>query len=324
MSATATPARRDNPAAPAVLDSLRALMAGVIDYAGLFPPAALPLDAAVRNYASYLNDARDRWMLGRFICPAARLDELVPYVGELFAAGEPLAVSALGRGGANPAEFAANLKADLDAIAAFRAAAGDRAIVDVLETRLPATDPAAVLDILAESCRAAGLRPFAEAGFAGDWRATLGQTLCAIAGRPGLGYKLRAGGVEASAFPSPEQVAFAIVSCARGKIPMKFTAGLHHPVRHFNESVNATMHGFGNVFLACAFAWAKSADEAMVRRILEAEAPCPFVLRDYGAAFGDAAVSTEQIARARREFATSFGSCSFDEPREDLRAMGML
>jgi hypothetical protein len=34
-------------------------------------------------------------------------------------------------------------------------------------------------------------------------------------------------------------------------------------------------------------------------------------------------VPTDQIA-AHRTFITSFGSCSFDEPREDLRALHLL
>ena len=71
--------------------SLQALLQGVIDYAGLFPPASLSLDESIRNYARYLREP-DRWMLGRFICPAARLSELPPYLDELFAEGEPLPI----------------------------------------------------------------------------------------------------------------------------------------------------------------------------------------------------------------------------------------
>jgi hypothetical protein len=55
--------------------SLRALMAGAIDYAGLFPPAKLPMDQAIRNYARYRQEP-ESWMLGRFVCPAARFDEV--------------------------------------------------------------------------------------------------------------------------------------------------------------------------------------------------------------------------------------------------------
>ena len=57
---------------------LRALLERIIDYAGLFPPAKLPLDDAIKNYARYRRDA-EAWMLGRFVIPASRLGELEPY-----------------------------------------------------------------------------------------------------------------------------------------------------------------------------------------------------------------------------------------------------
>ena len=55
--------------------ALHTLLAGSIDYAGLFPPAALDMAAAVRNYAAY-RATPDAWALGRFVVPAARLAEL--------------------------------------------------------------------------------------------------------------------------------------------------------------------------------------------------------------------------------------------------------
>ncbi len=36
-----------------MVHSVQALLAGLIDYAGLFAPAALPMPAAVHNYAHY-------------------------------------------------------------------------------------------------------------------------------------------------------------------------------------------------------------------------------------------------------------------------------
>jgi hypothetical protein len=116
---------------------LRLLLTQILDYAGLFPPAGLPLDQAIRNYATYRTCA-EAWMLGRFICPASRLAELAPFVPGLSSGGEPLAISALGRGGARASEFLTGLGADLDAIAAFRQAHGSRVRVEVLEVRLPA------------------------------------------------------------------------------------------------------------------------------------------------------------------------------------------
>jgi hypothetical protein len=117
--------------------SLRNLLTGLIDYAGLFPPARLPLDQAIRNYAGYRRDP-DGWLLGRFVCPASRLHELAPFHDTVFADGPPFVFSVLGRGGATTTEFLAGLQADLQAVTTFRTRHGDRVVADVLEVKLPA------------------------------------------------------------------------------------------------------------------------------------------------------------------------------------------
>ena len=78
--------------------SLRALLHGLIDYAGLFPPARLDMQSAVANYARYLEGNR-AWMLGRFVVPSSRLEEferaaaaLLPKVRDV----EPWALALLG------------------------------------------------------------------------------------------------------------------------------------------------------------------------------------------------------------------------------------
>src|SRR5436305_3640232 len=105
--------------------ALRAFLSGIVDYAGLFPPAKLPLDEAIRNYVRYRTEP-EAWMLGRFICPAARLADLSPFVGELFRDGPPLSVSALGRGGTDAAGFRDGLRQDVNDITDFRRRHGER------------------------------------------------------------------------------------------------------------------------------------------------------------------------------------------------------
>jgi len=56
-------------------DALRELLRGLIDYAGVFPPASLDLAQAVRNYAEYRGGPH-AWMLGRFVVPAARVADV--------------------------------------------------------------------------------------------------------------------------------------------------------------------------------------------------------------------------------------------------------
>lgn len=65
--------------------SAEALFARLIDYAGLFPPAALSMEQALRNYDAYRN-GEHAWMLGRFVVPAAKLSEVPPDVPVAFVA----------------------------------------------------------------------------------------------------------------------------------------------------------------------------------------------------------------------------------------------
>src|SRR5437667_12825587 len=99
--------------------SVRALLSGIIDYAGLFPPANLPLEEAIRNYARYRTEP-EAWMLGRFICPASRLKELQRFHDEIFGTGPLMVFSALGSGGENTQEFLATLLRDCRDIDAFQ------------------------------------------------------------------------------------------------------------------------------------------------------------------------------------------------------------
>jgi hypothetical protein len=320
---------------------LRALLARVIDYAGLFPPANLPLDEAIHNYARYRTE-REAWMLGRFIVPASRLVELETFA-PLFNEGLAFAFSALGRGGDTPAAFLAGLRDDLQAIGAFHKRHPSRVIVDVLEVKWPGSPPTDTTSLLEDAAACVEqhqgsltLTPYFEVAFTGDWRATTAafvtdlkhfredsafrrRTKC----RP-PGLKMRCGGVAAAAFPSPEQVAFVLRLCIAHRVPVKCTAGLHHPVRHFDEGVQAKMHGFLNVFGAGVLGQVHGLDETRLRTILEDENAANFRCDEHGFTWKDLHATTPEVAFARHEAVVSFGSCSFDEPRDDLRVVGWL
>jgi hypothetical protein len=309
-----------------MLASLRALLTGLIDYAGLFPPARLTLDQAIRNYARYRRED-DAWMLGRFVVPAIRLEELEPYHDELFRQSPPFAFSVLGRGGATLPEFLANLRTDLHDIAAFRKRHGERVSVDVLEVRLPAdlTDPR--LPESAESLYktsrvfpAIDLLAFFESP---DQPEGLLEQL----GRlpvDHVGFKMRCGGLEVAAFPSSRQIAAALCGSLDAGVPFKATAGLHHPLPRFDAAVKARMHGFINVFLAGALMHARDLTAEEIHPLLEDDRPQHFAFNNKGASWRTLRATTKEIAAAREDFVLSFGSCSFDEPRADLRALGWL
>jgi hypothetical protein len=328
-----------------MLPSVRAFLSGLIDYAGLFPPAQLPMAQAIGNYARYRVEA-DSWMLGRFICPAARLAELAPFHDDLVGGSRPFVVSALGRGGKDVSEFLTGLHADLEDIARFRARHGEAVAVDVLETRLPADvhQPheldalrallGAVADLI-ESLGPPTLRPFYEIAPGPDWHTTLSAVRHILSSdrrssgrdrqrcRPG-GVKIRCGGLEASAFPAPAQIAFALTACREADVPLKATAGLHHPIRRFDDGLNTTMHGYVNVFGAGVLAHARGLSEDQVTKIIEDKDSTHFSFDDGRFSWNDLHATLAEISTARREAVISFGSCCFDEPRDDLRALGLL
>ena len=83
------------------------------------------------------------------------------------------------------------------------------------------------------------------------------------------------------------------------------------------------MHGFINVFVAAAFAWNRASEHALVDILNETDSQA-FWFSDEMLSWRDQFLSTAQVEVARRDFAHSFGSCSFDEPVADLRQLGWL
>ncbi len=315
--------------------SFRALVADILDFAGLFPPAELALDEAIRNYATY-RERPEAWMLARFICPASRLSELTPYVNELFNPGSTLRLSVLGRGGPTDEQFLDATNRDLDDIAAFCDQSGDAAAIEVVETRLSNVtstkdDASRLLRGAAEARNAHGmahLPVFYEPPLMTEWESVWPAIIQGLAQHesdgPAAGFKLRCGGLDPSAYPSIEQVASVLTWARDSGVPLKFTAGLHHPLRHYNESAGATMHGFLNIFAAGILSACKQADQKRICGVLEASSGGAFDFASDRMSIDGTHITTDEIEQARGCVVTSFGSCSFDEPLEDLRKLSLL
>jgi hypothetical protein len=318
--------------------SLRTLLGGIIDYAGLFPPARLPLDQAIRNFARYRQE-NDAWMLGRFVIPATQLGELERYHDELFRTGPPFAFAVLGPSSRYWAESRSELHETLRNLTTFRQQLGSRIVADVLEMKLPldfveVSDPKTTarrlteIGAIVDRAGCADLRVFFEFGFGGGEDA-VATVLDAIAiynrdAPPLAGFKLRTGGVEATAFPTAAQIAFVLRNAAMNYVPLKATAGLHHPFPRFDEEVQAKMHGFLNVFAAGVLGYTRHVEPKTLLAILQDENPANFHFDDAGFRYGMFHTTTVEIKGVRTDGVVSFGSCSFDEPRADLRKMGWL
>lgn len=309
-------------------DSLRALLTGLIDYAGLFPPSALSMKDAVAEYAKQRR-SREAYALARFIVPISRLAEFSE------AASSHLANGTVPSNVAAPEPWGLSVLLDVAFDEGLRTidefneshAAGDghthkhahSAIIDTIEIKVQTPEIIEkAIDKLPED-----LFPFFELPVDGDFR----SFATALAGT-GYGAKLRTGGVVPEMIPTPERVAEFLVTMAQADVPVKCTAGLHHPFRseqaltYKPDSPRAVMHGFVNVFFAAAAARALEADIRTVTNILKETSPEAFTFDDAGASWRTLKLTSEQLRNAREEFAICFGSCSFAEPVADLKTLG--
>jgi hypothetical protein len=284
-----------------------ALLTGVVDYAGLFPPAGLAMAAAVEEYAR-ARGGDQAWMLGRFVLPASRLGEFRDAVSTVEARLTPWRLSALA--GDRSA-------ADVAAVTAFNASPlGAAAKVDAVESKPAQVDG---VDWLADHWH--GLDVYVEVNPAADVAAWLDR----IAAR-GLRAKIRTGGVTADAFPSPAAVVAFLDAAVRAGVPFKATAGLHHAVRgsyrltYAADAAVATMHGYLNVLLATA-ALRAGLGRATAENVLTCGDVSTLAFTETGVRWHDLELSSALLRATRADQLVGFGSCSFREPADEIRPL---
>jgi hypothetical protein len=301
------------------VDAAGILLRDLVDYAGLFPPAALAMTPSVANYDAY-SWSEWKWILGRFIVRVARLGEFEKAFAELPA---PQAAADFTNWrlsvllGSDPV-------ADIARIREFNIrmtnlASGRRAVVESVEVKVANSQ---------EITRLSGIIPTDFAVYFEFSLSGCAEFIATVA-NCGRRAKIRTGGETPDKFPAPESVIEFIRLCVASDVPFKATAGLHHPLRSVHrftyqpESASGIMHGFLNVFLAAAFLRAGMKAEFAVQ-LLNEESSQAFKFELDRVGWRQHRLSRHEIAAARQGFAVSFGSCSFTEPIEDLRSLHLL
>ena len=306
---------------PVTEHASRLLLEGIIDYAGLYPPASLAMPAAVRNFAHYRAGGAG-WMLGRFVCPANALEEFSRLADPLLprdAGAIPWRLTAVSSG---------DVAADMGGIAAFN----ERhrvcfeecgALVDAYEVRVAGAEEIPRVDALVPR----ELLTYFEVPAAGA------ATLLPLIAGTGRRAKLRAGGVTNDAFPSAETVVSFLRQCIALAVVVKATAGLHHPLRglyrltYAPDAPSGTMYGYLNVFLVAALL-AQGGHDADAIALLQESDPSALSIDEHAVTWQSGARSVRfdrvLLQRVREQVLVSFGSCSFTEPVDEIRAMGWL
>lgn len=274
------------------------MLEGLIDYAGLYPPANLDMQATVRNWSASFS-SEDKWMLARLIIPVQRLGEFKQVAEQLLPKSdeEPWQLSILlPEASSDSFEHAAQQVVDFNM-------EGCGAVANVVEFK--ATSTSEIDEAL--TCLHDDIFPFIELPIDQDPRGLIAALAGSIAGA-----KVRTGGVTAELYPSVEDLARFIHCCAISKLQFKATAGMHHPCRNYNESVGVHEFGFLAVMYATAAARFQDATLDHIADILRSES------------IDMESCKEEMLESVRAELFCSFGSCSFDDPMTDLRAMGLL
>jgi hypothetical protein len=297
------------------MNAIRALLAESIDYAGLFPPAGVDMNTAVRNYADYRLSG-DAWALGRFVVPASRLQEFeaaaAPHLHQ--SSSSPWSLSVL----AGP-----DLEADLATLAAFgRRQSQYRPPLRTDSLEVKATSEPAITDIMRQVPR--NLETFVEVPIDKDCEMLL-RSISQLGARA----KVRTGGVTNDAFPSAPDLLRFIRIAVESKIPFKATAGLHHPLMadyrltYADNSPVSRMFGFLNLFLTTAFIRSGMGDNDSAR-VLEEGSPEAFSMTEREIRWRDHSIDMAALCATRERGMISFGSCSFTEPISDLRELAFL
>ena len=287
------------------------LLESVVDYAGMFPPANLPLSEALRQYASARSGAHG-WLVGRFLLPLARLPDLEDSLGSTLTApaGAHWPLGAIA---------ARAVIGQLDTIPQFNDRWTGLASVEAVEI---APVPPSGISAIAKPLE--GLEVFFEVPAGAEVDTHL-EPIAAVR----AGAKIRTGGVTADAFPDTDALARFVVACAGIRVPFKATAGLHHALRGQyaltpEDGTTVAMHGFLNLSVAAALVHAAQAGLRETRAVLDASSTEAFKFSADALQWGDRTIGGADLAETRRCLFRAFGSCSFAEPVADLEAGGIL
>ena len=295
--------------------ALLVLLSEVIDYAGLFPPAKLDVPTAVAKYLEYKHGSQ-KWLVSRFVCSSGRLPELARELAEH--PEEPfIPVTVVGQVSQDRKTWEHALAHDSEAMNRFMKDAENHADIEAYEMRVP--DHEHIESYMQDLSGFNGVDVFVEL----PWASQMDESLGLLAETEWLQAKARTGGLEPSAFPCGGQLAGFLQQCSHLDLAFKLTAGLHHPLPRHDDASGGEMHGFLNILVALALVHGQELNRREIEAVLAETEPSAFSFSDDGLSYRGQSVSMDDVEAVREVF-VSYGSCSVDEPIDDLEKMGLV
>lgn len=315
---------------------LYTLLYRIIDYAGMFPPANLELTKAFDNFKDYVAGEHS-WLLNRFIIPVTQLNDFA----ELYRQNEykNIFFSYLLSKIDNKREFFLTLEDELKAIQNFEKlfpspSNGSLYFELTCPREIVDGNKQSLRDFVKNTTRAiANTRNTTYKVFYELPVVKFDETMfryfieyLAIENLNGYPthFKLRAGGTRKEHFPSSETVAKVLLALKEFGVGFKATAGLHHPFKYFDSKLETKVHGFLNLFSAAALVYIYPLDFESLFILLDEANEKNFVFSESEINYRNWEIGLAEIEKVRKEFAFSYGSCSFIEPVDDLKKLQLL
>ena len=292
-----------------MLSSLKVLLRAIVDYAGIFPPAKLSLQNAIADYLKY-SQSSDNWLLGNFVIPVSRLTELETLLVNRYSENKlltPCSISAI---------LSGNWQSELQQVQTFNN--NNNLKITAVEFK-PLS--------LGEIQQAINHIP---KGIETFWEIPLDENLenyLAILKKANKAAKIRTGGLSAQSFPDVERLCQFIFASAEAQVPFKATAGLHHAlagnyeVNYQEKNFFANMQGFLNLSILAALVYGQKLTRKGALTILQESFSTNFKFQEENIIWQNHNLSLTELQKSRKCFFRSFGSCSFQEPLDELRGL---
>jgi hypothetical protein len=280
----------------------------MIDYAGIFPPSALPPQKALDEYRAYRR-GQEQWILGSLAWSCSTLTDLSP----MLTPNDEIELALIGRPSTTWESWQdARLQDVEDVNKILENCPGVAAAT--YESRID--DLGRVTDAI-NSLRMLGKET--DIYIELPWDQPLDEALAEIATEEWVRVKFRTGGKTKDAYPSPDQLASVLKQCIDLEIEFKLTAGLHEPVAHVDKEYGAFAHGFLNVLMATSAAFQDDASVDELSTILASSDQSLWSVAK-GLTYAGKTLSEEELNNARSFFG-SFGSCSISDPLVGLQRL---
>ncbi len=311
------------------LPAIQTLLGNIVDYAGTFPPAQLPLEESLKTALTFRSRGHYPWLMARWVATLEHLNVLNgKYLYELGSSGWPVQLTVLGNGYEVPdvAGVLHQLEWDLRHIGRWsgRQQGGNHSLTVVgYEAKMPmgfeGNGLALILDRMAQE-RGICFTPYFECPLDDGWKKNL-ERFCNLSADwcehqaeapfiPGL--KIRTGGKQ---LPKASDLASVIEVWAQYRLRFKATQGLHSTITHGSD------FGFLNLFAALhltTILGTESFPQKQIEACLIDSDPKHFQFDENAFRWREFEVGIEQMEASRRSHQATFGSCSIDEPDESL------